>query len=279
MSTFPWAIFFLLLAAGVIGTAAVMPYALSMNPQALEKIKETTSGTAQGTTRKVKLPLPVLLLISGAQNVVLLALAAFLGLLAGRQVGLGAPILQALVAGRPAAALIVPMLVPTILLGLATGLVMLALEYGYFAQRIPRELASMDSRLPFWKRALACFYGGIDEEILLRLFVMSGLVWLFGLVWQTPTGVPAMGAYWLANFLAALLFGAGHLPATAAVTRLTPMVIFRALLLNGIPGVVCGYLFMRYGLEAAMLAHFSLDIVIHLLAVQFHGAAERVFAH
>jgi hypothetical protein len=43
-------------------------------------------------------------------------------------------------------------------------------------------------------------------------------------------------------------------------------VISRALLLNGIPGVACGYLYMRYGLEAAMLMHFSLDILLHLIA-------------
>jgi hypothetical protein len=47
------------------------------------------------------------------------------------------------------------------------------------------------------------------------------------------------------------------------------MVVTRALLLNGIPGVVCGYLYMRYGLEAAMLSHFSLDILLHLIAPPF----------
>lgn len=279
MTTFPWTVFFVLIAAGAFGAVAVMPYALSMNPKTLEMMKQATSGTADGTTRKVKLPLPVLLVISILQNVVLMALASFLGLLAGEQVGLGAPILKALVEGRPVAGMVQPMLAPATLLGLAAGLVMLALEFGYFAPRIPRELAGMDRSLPFWKRALACFYGGMDEEILLRLFVMSGLVWLIGLVWKGAAGAPALAVYWLANILAALLFGAGHLPATAAITRLTPMVIFRALLLNGIPGVVCGYLFMLYGLEAAMLCHSSLDIVIHLLAVEFHGVTERVFAH
>lgn len=50
------------------------------------------------------------------------------------------------------------------------------------------------------------------------------------------------------------------------VTKLTPMVVVRGLLLNGIPGVVFGFLYMNYGLEAAMLSHFSLDILIHLIA-------------
>ena len=47
------------------------------------------------------------------------------------------------------------------------------------------------------------------------------------------------------------------------------MVVARALLLNGIPGVACGYLYVRYGLEAAILLHFSLDILLHLIAPPF----------
>jgi hypothetical protein len=37
----------------------------------------------------------------------------------------------------------------------------------------------------------------------------------------------------------------------------------RAILLNGVVGVATGYLYWRYGLEAAILAHFSADIVLH----------------
>jgi membrane protease YdiL (CAAX protease family) len=98
---------------------------------------------------------------------------------------------------------------------------------------------------------------------------MSALVWVFSLFWKTPAGLAAPGAFWLANLLAAVLFGASHLPATTLTAKLTPVVVARALLLNAIAGVVCGYLYMRYGLEAAMLSHFSLDIVLHLIATPF----------
>jgi hypothetical protein len=54
-----------------------------------------------------------------------------------------------------------------------------------------------------------------------------------------------------------------RLPATAALAQLTPLLIWRAILLNGIVGVAAGYLYFRYGLEAAMLAHFTADIVLH----------------
>ena len=55
----------------------------------------------------------------------------------------------------------------------------------------------------------------------------------------------------------ALLFGAGHLPTTATLMPLTPLVITRALLLNGLGGIVFGWLYWKRGLLAAMLAHFS----------------------
>jgi membrane protease YdiL (CAAX protease family) len=42
-------------------------------------------------------------------------------------------------------------------------------------------------------------------------------------------------------------------------------VIVRALLLNGIGGIVFGWLYWKRGLLAAMLAHFSADVVLHVV--------------
>jgi membrane protease YdiL (CAAX protease family) len=267
MNAFPWTIYFILLAAGLLGSVAVIPYALAINPKAAAMMKENVSGISQPGIQRW--PMPVLVLISGLQSLVLIGLATYLGLLAAGQVGLGTPILQAALEGRPVMETIMAWAPASALLGLAAGVVMLVLEWAYFMPRIPRSLASLDSQTVFWKRVLACFYGGIVEEILLRLFLMSALVWVFGLFWKTPASLAAPGAFWLANILAAVLFGASHLPATTLTAKLTPVVVARALLLNAIAGVVCGYLYMRYGLEAAMLSHFSLDIVLHLIATPF----------
>ena len=97
------------------------------------------------------------------------------------------------------------------------------------------------------------------EELLTRLFLVSVFAWLLSRVLRGTL------VFWLAIVLAAVLFGLGHLPATAALLPLTPAVIVRALILNGIPGVVFGWLFWRGGLEAAMVAHFSADLVLHVV--------------
>ncbi len=98
-------------------------------------------------------------------------------------------------------------------------------------------------------------YGGITEELLLRYGLMTLIAWLGWRVVQHGHDVPRPAIMWTALGLAALLFGLGHLPATAVAYDLTPFVIVRALLLNGMFGVVAGWLYWRKSLEAAMVAH------------------------
>jgi membrane protease YdiL (CAAX protease family) len=42
-------------------------------------------------------------------------------------------------------------------------------------------------------------------------------------------------------------------------------VVTRAIVLNGVGGIGFGYLYMKHGLEAAMISHFSADIILHVL--------------
>ena len=126
-------------------------------------------------------------------------------------------------------------------------------------------LTSPSAKPAAWKGFLASFYGGIDEEVLLRLCVMSFLVWLGRLVSKTADGHPTTAVFWIANVLAAVLFGLGHLPATAAILPITPTVVVRAVVLNGLLGVAFGWLYVKHGLESAMISHFSADLVLHVL--------------
>ena len=76
--------------------------------------------------------------------------------------------------------------------------------------------------------------------------------------------MPTSGAFWIAIVVVAVVFGLGHLPATSAVTPLTPTVVSRALVLNGIAGIAFGYLYWRHGLEAAMIGHMSAHLVMQI---------------
>jgi hypothetical protein len=184
-------------------------------------------------------------------------------LLIAHHIGLGAPLIETLLAGKHMTTQALAFIAPALILGVASSSVVLILELAVFWLRLAQAMRDTVPIPALWKRLLASFYGGIDEEILLRLFLLSLLAWLIGLAWHLPSGRPTLGTLWLANIIAAVVFGLGHLPATAALVKLSPLLIGRAILLNGIIGVACGYLFWQYGLEAAMLAHFSADLVLH----------------
>jgi hypothetical protein len=118
----------------------------------------------------------------------------------------------------------------------------------------------------------AIFYGGITEEILVRWGLMSLFVWALWKLLKWGVTLPSSAIYQGAILLTALLFGLLHLPATMAIAPLTPIVIIRALLLNGIVGITYGWLFWQYSLEAAMLAHASfhlLAFVVSLISSKF----------
>jgi Type II CAAX prenyl endopeptidase Rce1-like len=241
--------FAVLVLGGLVGAVAVLPYALALNPPQL----------APGSP-----PLVLLLAVSVAQTLVLIAGAAALGLWLGPRVGLGAPLLVQRLSGEPAAlGRVRAMVLPSALAGIAAGAAVLLLDVFVFAPRLPL-LTAQTMTTTWWQGLLASLYGALDEEILLRLGLMTLLVWLGARL--TGARRPTHAVYWAGNILAALLFGLGHLPATAALVPLTPLVVARALALNGIAGVVFGWLYWRRGLLAAMLAHFATDLVLHVIS-------------
>jgi hypothetical protein len=117
---------------------------------------------------------------------------------------------------------------------------------------IPTVLASIPLRF---------LYGGITEEVLLRWGFMTLLVW-GGWRFSGRPVRPSRTTVWMAIVTAAVVFGAGHLPAVAAATPLTAAVIARTVLLNSIGGVVFGWLYWRFSLEAAMVGHAAAHIAL-----------------
>ncbi len=252
---FDWRIFIILLLAAVWAVIAIIPYSLAL------------SGSA-AASRALPIPFPVLLVIQVAQNAVIFAIAIAAGLFFANRIGLGLPILEGLLAGENVGTRLRAILLPSIVLGVVGSLLIIGLDAFVFAPLAGRAGAALyggAANPAAWRGFLASFYGGIDEEILLRLFVMSLLAFLGKFLSHTADGRPTLTVLWIANILAAVLFGLGHLPATAALVPITPLIVVRAIVLNGLVGVICGYLYFTRGLESAMLSHFSADLVLHVL--------------
>ena len=109
--------------------------------------------------------------------------------------------------------------------------------------------------------------GGIIEEVMMRLFFMSLVVFIISKILKKKE-IPTI-VFIIANILSALLFAAGHLPSTATMTTLTPIIIFRCFLLNGGLGLAFGYLYRKYNIRYAMISHGLTHLIADILMLIF----------
>ena len=115
----------------------------------------------------------------------------------------------------------------------------------------------------------AVIYGGVIEEVMLRLFLMSLIAFLLHKVFGRGKDKPAIWTLVTANIIAALLFAASHLPTTIMLMGLSPMILFRCFLLNGTFGLLFGWLYRKYGLRYAMISHAGCHVVSKLIWILF----------
>ena len=207
-----------------------------------------------------ELPLPkeILIAISIVQSAVFLAIASWVGSNLSQKVSLTAPAAQAFAMGRSVKSALGSQVWPGIVGGVlgATVLIIASLF-------LPQQLANLEGsvELPLVAKV---FYGGFTEEILMRWGVMTIIVWGTWALFQKKEGKPNKGIVWFAIIISSLLFAVGHLPAAATFVEasLTNSTIAYILIFNSLFGFVAGFLYWRFGLESAIIAH----IVAHLLS-------------
>jgi len=252
-----------LFALSVLGALLVLPYLAALEAKALAL-----------AAARAHVEVWQALTISVAQSVVLLGVAVFAGLWASRQLDLRTPLFSALFSAGRVPEKTLQTLALAFGLGVATAVVIAIVDRFVFQNfasvSLLVERAQAGAIHPVrWRGFLASFYGAFDEEILMRLGLLSLLALLFRTVARWLGSDPAIalptGVFWTANIVTALLFGLGHLPATAAIAPLTGALVVRAVVLNGAAGVVFGWLYRRFGLEWAMASHFGADLVLHVV--------------
>jgi membrane protease YdiL (CAAX protease family) len=256
----PWRLYFVLLFLAAVGALGLLPSAPSM---------------FAGVQQSSGMPLPLFMVATFLQTFLLTSVLGFLGLLLSRKTGLGAPVLEPLVYRNPVAVTNTATAAPsspesglggTLAFSAIVGLVAGAVIFGVdllFLRWITVELAGAASAPRWWQGLLSSLYGGINEEIMMRLFFLNGLLWLLTLFGRRKT---APWRVWIAVLMASLIFGLGHLPAARAMVVMDPPMVVRILVLNLIPGIVFGVLFWKGGLLSAMTAHFSADVLMHAVA-------------
>jgi hypothetical protein len=198
-------------------------------------------------------PLWVIIFSAIIKNAVILAIPVSIGIICTRSLNLHSHLIDRLVFHKLSSIPFRQELIWSIGIGLIAAALMLLFDH-LMQPYLPQSFKDVASAQP--QDVLAgIFLGGIIEEIVMRWGIMSSFVWLGWKIFKQGVTLPSQWIYQMAIVLAAVIFGLGHLPATAALAPLTPSLIFRALIGNGIAGIAYGWLFWQYSLEAAMLAH------------------------
>ena len=255
MRLYPWKTFLFLVAAGTLTGPLVIPYAIGLN-----------------MISPVPQPLPRLssLAISGfIQNLEFLVPAAAIGLWVAPRIGLGAPYLEHWLDGAPRPGLPFSSIVrPALFWAVATAIIAFAVD-GFFryALRIDFPAPEIHARInvPWWRSVLASFWAPWAEEVFDRLFLLSLLAWLAMKLFRVSDNRLARSvALWIAIFATSLFFGWYHISNEQIFATPVPGIVqLRTILIIAPVGLAFGWIYIRRGLECAILSHFIIDIIVH----------------
>jgi Type II CAAX prenyl endopeptidase Rce1-like len=183
---------------------------------------------------------------------ILLLVAAVVGAAMAHRLGL-----RSVLAGTAATAAIVHALWKAAALGFALGLALAAADTLVAPHLGAQFAATTAAQAGLTALAIGMLYGGLTEEVILRWGAMTLVAWISLALLGRQRHAAAIV---IAIVVAAGLFAAAHLPALAAHVELTPALVARTLLLNGIAGLLYGWLFWHRHLEAAMAAHAATHV-------------------
>jgi membrane protease YdiL (CAAX protease family) len=240
-----WKLFFLLLFTCIFVSLLVMPYTIALSPKLIEIFT------------------PKIIIIQVVQNIILFFIAIFIGLNLSKSIGFKLPILEGVVEKKYQTAYLKSILLSSVGFGVLGGILVIILSLPFW--RLSVELLKAEITAAAWKGFLASFYGGFAEETIFRLFFVSLFVWITWKIKKAKDGTPAKIGIWLSIIITSIIFGLGHLGITGELTDITAEVTARAVLLNSAVSVIYGWLYWKKGLESAMIAHFSTDIVLHVI--------------
>lgn len=254
-----WQVFLVLAGLTIPATFAILPYLLHL---------QTTYGETEGSA---SLGWEILVLDRLINALVILLLGG-IGLGLANRVGIGMPFLEKWMNREPSPYRFRSTVAIAWIMAVALVLSSIFLHNVVLDPPLHAMLEKMGITIPEGAHTpplygfLAAFSAGITEEILFRLFGLSLFAWLGGLLLHDSDGRPRLIVFWTANVLFALGFGIAHLQKVAVMGwPINTLVITYTLVLNGIGGLLFGWLFWTFGLESAMLGHFFADVIMYTL--------------
>ena len=160
-------------------------------------------------------------------------------------------------------------LIAAMVVSVIGGLALILLDIFFFGKYSQPIMDSYANKPTVVFLLASVLYGGVIEEVMLRLFMMSLVAFILHKIFDKKREKPSVGILVASNVVSAILFAAGHLPATYVLMGLTPMIVFRCFLLNGGIGLLFGWLYRKHGLRYAMIAHAGCHVVSKLIWILF----------
>lgn len=267
-----WKVFLVLVGLIIPAVFAILPYTIDL--------QNTSSGTDLIATYGWGT-----LVIDRLINTLPIVLLGGLGLILANRIGLGLPFVEGWIRDTPVLVRFRNVVAVALIISIILVVTSLFLHNLVLDPPLNVMLAKLGISLPAGVQTpplyglLAAFSAGITEETLYRLFGLSLIAWLGGLLFHDTDGRPSRIVFWVANILFAVGFGLAHLPKAATMgLPINTFVVTYTLVLNGIGGLLFGWMFWTFGLESAMLAHFFADVIMYallpLIELQNSGTAK-----
>jgi hypothetical protein len=243
-----WKTLLFFVIAGLVGGFCTGLYVLDSYPPEMQQ-----EALAQGLTPTI------MALVTAIQAAGYGIVLGIIGILLGKKIGLWKD--ETHFAKKP--------LLITLAIALIGGLTLILPDLLFFGKYNEAIMNSYAAKPTVVYIVGAILYGGVIEEVMLRLFFMTVIAFILWKLFARKAEKPTLAILVVSNIIAALLFAAEHLPATFMMIGSSPLILFRCFLLNGGFGLLFGYLYRKYGLRYSMLAHAGCHIISKLIWILF----------
>jgi hypothetical protein len=243
-----WNVYWLLFIVAEFSLLAALPYSITLTGEAIYDLGVS---------------LPTVLATQFAQATVLFLVSIFTGLYLGKRTGLGTPVLDSLFRTRNLPANYGSVLKLSVFLGILVSFIIFILDrfvFSIFSEPLTVHLMTP----PLWERFLYSFYTGFVEEIVLRFFLMTLLVWISWKIKRTSQGLPTSAGVWMAILIVSFIYGLGYLSSSLSAS-MEQVQMIAILLFNALAGIAFGWLYWKKGLEAAIIANLTSSLMIFVV--------------
>lgn len=143
----------------------------------------------------------------------------------------------------------------------AITLAILNIGFDVVFQKWLPEIYQPNFSIPNVKQILSnVFYSGIGQEILLRWGIMTTTIYVLSSRGRDLN----QWVYIIGIVFTAILYGFAQYNSIASLNDFSFILILRILLLNGLDGILFGWLYYKFHFEAAVLSHVLTNILVIL---------------